>query len=441
MFNSLQVFESFIQDPAAWDMYITGRAGTGKTTDCGAIVEYCIQHDIAHVICAYTHKACRVLRTKLPAGANVVTLHSYLNKRPTLNQSATSKKQLHSNKQMAMPDQVKLIIIDEYSMVGERDYADIRALQDEDYDGNAEVKVLWLGDPYQLPPVGDTQSVQPEGNYQVLLKEIKRQAADNPLGVPIAQLVSYIEGADPEPLQASKSFVRGANLTTAFAACESDNKVLLCYTNKAVQEYNQAIAGKSEPVKGDKLWSPDLQQFVTFERVLPKASVDYIDLAFGERLVLNTKYRTLEHLLKSDLYEFCEVIDEDGNTMVYAFVFGHYTYKVLRDSLSDGATKSNNAIKLQAGNVQPTAWAKANDKHPLARARSKAWRDFLSFNDCVICLDFPHAMTVHKSQGSTYDYVFVDTQDIGQLVNTNWKLYLKLMYVALSRASKQVVTN
>lgn len=441
MFDSLKVFDKFIHDPEAWDMYITGRAGTGKTTDCGMIVEYCIQHNIEHVVCAYTHKACRVLRTKLPAGANVVTLHSYLNKRPTLNQQATSRKHLHSNQQMSTPDQVKLIIIDEYSMVGERDFADIRALQDEDYDGNAEVKVLWLGDPYQLPPVGDAQAVRPEGSYQVVLKEIKRQAKDNPLAEPIAQLVSYIEGETAEPLKANKNFERGVNLVTAFNKCESDNKVILCYTNEAVQEYNAAIAERREPVAGDKLWSPHLQQFVTFERLLPRSSVDYINLAFGEMLPLNTKYRTLEHLLKSDLYEFCEVKDEDDNIMVYAFVFGHYSYKIIRDSLSDEATKANNAIVAANRNVQPAAWAKANDKHPLARARAKGWRDFLSFNDCVICLDFPHAMTVHKSQGSTFDYVFVDTQDIGKLANTNWQMYLKLMYVALSRAAKKVFTN
>ncbi len=441
MFSSLQIFEHFIHDPEAWDMYITGRAGTGKTTDCGVIVEYCIQHNIEYVVCAYTHKACRVLKSKLPAGANVITLHKYLNKRPTLNMQATKRAQLHSNAQMSQPEKLKLIIIDEYSMVGERDYADIRALQDEDYDGNAEVKVLWLGDPYQLPPVGDAQAVKPEGDYQVMLTEIKRQAAGNPLAEPIAALVSYIEGEEAKALPANTNFVRGVDLASEFMACATDNKVLLCYTNKAVQDYNWAIAGKSEPAKGDKLWSPDLQQFVTFERVLPRSSVDYIDLAFGERLVLNTKYRTLEFLLKSDLYEFCEVSDEDGNIMVYAFVFGHYTYKTIRDSLSDIATKSNQAITTANRGVQPAAWAKANDKHPLARARAKGWRDFLSFNDCVICLDFPFAMTVHKSQGSTFDYVFVDTQDIGQLVNTNWNMYLKLMYVALSRAAKKVYTN
>lgn len=440
MSNALQVFKQFTADKEAWDMYITGRAGTGKTTDCGAIVQYCLDNNIEHVVCAFTHKACGILRTKLPKGAKVVTLHSYLNKRPVLNQQATTVKTLQSNKQMSAPEAVKLIIIDEYSMIGERDYADIRALQDEDYDGNAEVKVLWLGDPYQLPPVGDVQSVQPDGDYQVMLTEIKRQAKDNPLAEPIAQLVSFIEGKQPEPLIVSANFVRGKDLAEAYLECDSQDKVILCYTNNNVQNLNATIANRIEPKQGDRLFCPSTQAYVQYLRKLPKSSVDFVNLAYGETLALNTKYRTLEYLLKSN-YDFCEVEDEDGNILVYAYVFGHYDYKKRRDDLSVIATAANNAITSAHRSVSPSGWAKANDKEPLARARAKAWRDFLSFNDCVVCLDFPYAMTVHKSQGSTYDYVFVDTQDIGQLANTNWLLYLKLMYVAVSRAAKQVVTN
>jgi len=320
-------------------------------------------------------------------------------------------------------------------------HADVRALQDEDYDGSAEVKVLWLGDPYQLPPVGDVQAVRPEGDYQVMLTENKRRAEDNPLGEPIDLLVSFIEGAAPTPLKPNANFIRGVNLANAFEACDSESKIILCYTNMQVQALNHSIAGKPLPEEGDKLFCSSTKQFVTFLRDLPLEVVDWANLPYGgETLLLNTKYRTLEYLLKSG-HNFCEVEDEDGNILVYAYVFGHYTYKKQKEELSIVATASNQAIVSAHRGTQPAAWAKANDKDPLARRRAKAWRDFLSFNDCVVCLDFPHAITVHNSQGSTYDHVFVDTQDIGTLANTNWQLYLKLMYVALSRAAKTVTTN
>ena len=58
-----------------------------------------------------------------------------------------------------------------------------------------------------------------------------------------------------------------------------------------------------------------------------------------------------------------------------------------------------------------------------------------------MCIDFPYATTVHKSQGSTYETVLLDIKDLGICANSNYNLYLKLLYVALSRASERVFTN
>lgn len=51
----------------------------------------------------------------------------------------------------------------------------------------------------------------------------------------------------------------------------------------------------------------------------------------------------------------------------------------------------------------------------------------------------PHASTVHKSQGSTYQYCFVDLSDIGR--NTRWEEIARLVYVALTRASHTVLVT
>ena len=54
---------------------------------------------------------------------------------------------------------------------------------------------------------------------------------------------------------------------------------------------------------------------------------------------------------------------------------------------------------------------------------------------------FAHAMTIHKSQGSTYDTVYLDTEDLGMVANMDYIMYLRLLYVAVSRASNKVITN
>lgn len=432
----INTFKEFIEDEKAWDMYVTGRAGTGKTTDVAELIAYCLAADIECVVTAYTHKACGILATKMPEGANIQTLHKFLKKCPTINSDATNKKHVQQNVKTGKSAKTQILFIDEYSMIGEQDLMDIRAEQDPDYDGGPEMKVVWVGDPYQLPPVNDAQAIRPRGNYCVELTEIKRQAKDNPLGEALEQLVSFIEGAKPEPL---KGLIRNRDIVQDYVSTEHEDKVILAYTNKRVEELNESIMGRMEPEPGDKLFSPTTQHHYYFKAWEYTPSL--ITMPFGEPLMLGSKFKTLEYLVKQDIVRFAVVEDDNGEEHTFACLFGHYNYKTHLDNFKAEAAESNRAIEGEFRGYKAAGWSKANPQHPLARRRAKAWRDFLSFNDSAICLDFAHAMTVHKSQGSTYADVFLDTDDIYIAANFSFEQYLKLMYVACSRASNKVVTN
>lgn len=436
----MQTFQKFLKDDKAWDMYITGRAGTGKTTGLAELIEHCQAAELPYVVCAYTHKACGVLRSKLPQGAQVQTLHKFLKKRPGVNTEATRREAVDTNLKMGDSEKVHLLLIDEYSMIGEKDFADIGAMQDETDDGKPTLKVIWLGDPYQLPPVRDSQAVRPYGKYQVELKTIHRQGKDNPLLATLSTLVSFIEGAKPTALESSTAFVRGKCLATAYDECAHEDKVLLAYTNRRVQQLNAEIAGKLAPEEDDELFSPTNKQSYTFIGLADKPVC--ISSPFEQSKLLDhcDKYRTLSVVCDLPGVQFAELANEDGDEITAAFVFGHYDYKVIADQLKSAAAASNAAIQRQTAQ-RPAEWCKANRGHPLERTRAKAWQQFLAFNEWVMCLDFPHAQTVHKSQGSTYRTVFVDTDDIGLAAEQDYKMYLRLMYVAISRASESVITN
>lgn len=434
----LSTFKAFLADKEAWDMYVTGRAGTGKTTDVAKLVAYCIEQDIAHIVSAYTHKAVSILQSKMPKGAEFSTLHAFLGKRPTINDRATKVDHIEQSTKVKGTFKTKVLFIDEYSMIGEKDYLDILAEQDPEYTGEPALKVIWVGDPYQLPPVGDIAAVKPHGDYQVVLAEIKRQAKDNPLGQVLEQLVGNIEGKPPEPLIASSKFLRGQDLIKSYKSCKTHDKVILAYTNKNVELLNEEIQGYAQPQLSDQVYSPTTRK--PYEFVEWVANPTQIELPFGEPLLLNSKYKTLEYLIKTKV-PFARLINDDGDDVVMACIFGHYAFKCQNDELKNEAAASNKTIESAYKGYKAAGWAKANPQKPLARKRAKAWRDFLSFNECAICLDFPHAMTVHKSQGSTYDTVFVDTDDLYLAASRDFEMYLKLMYVSLSRASNMVVTN
>lgn len=429
----MQTVQEFLDDQEAWDLYITGPAGTGKTYKSADIIRLANKLEIPVMACAFTHKACGVLASKLPAGTRVETLHKFLAKRPTINIHAMQAEHITKSKVQGkgLSSEVKLLIIDEYGMVGEKDLADIRTAQDPEYKGEPLFKVVWLGDPNQLPPVGDIQAVQPRGAYQIRLTEIRR-TDKLPLLDTLATLVDYIEETKPPAaLKEHEFFVRGKDILT------EKGDIILAYTNKRVQEINELKQGYSLPKPGDKLFSPTTHKEYVFVDSI--ACPDAIDTPINGKLEIGSKYQTLEFL--HERYDFAVLEDEDGNEVVMPYVFGHYNYNVTSAQLKEQAASSNRVIEEKYRGYKAAQWAKANNTHKLARARAKAWREFLSFDDCVCCLDFDHARTVHKAQGSTFNTVLIDTNDLYICAERNFKMYLRLLYVAISRASHMVITN
>lgn len=437
------VFESFYEDKEAWDMYITGRAGTGKTTSLAKLVEICISNKISYCVCAYTHKACNVLRSKLPEGAKVKTLHSFLRKVPTINTEAKRMQELEGNKTIGLPDNYSILFIDEFSMIGEKDLMDLRALQDPHYEGMPRMKIVYLGDPNQLPPVKDQIAIVPTGEYVVTLTKIYRQAGGNELLDTLGKLADYIEGEEPAPLAPNKNFIRGLSNEDLLKEFMQDtkDKVYLTYTNENVQYLNQIIQGRVDPAYWDNVFCNQNRDTYKFHEKLDSRNVKLVTLFNKEDLVLNSKYKTLEFLIEEPSLCHFGVISDEEITYTIPYVFGTYNYKCMLDTLGKEAVDSNEAIEKEFRVANATDWVKRNPTHKLARARARAWRRYLTFKDCVWCLDFPHAMTVHKSQGSTFDNVYLDMVDLNRAAKMDFNLYLKLAYVAISRARNNVYTN
>lgn len=143
---------------------IHGYAGSGKST----LVEYLIhklglEHNVAYV--TFTGKASLVLNQK---GCSATTIHHliYEPKACVINGVPTVK----FEKVEALSARIKLIVIDESSMVSEEILKDLAGYK---------VPILAIGDPEQLPPIGKTNFLMQHCN--VFLNEIHRQAANNPI--------------------------------------------------------------------------------------------------------------------------------------------------------------------------------------------------------------------------------------------------------------------
>lgn len=211
-----------------------GYAGTGKTTLARHIAE-AVDGDVAFA--AFTGKAALVLRNKGCVGAQ--TIHSLIyrsrgvdEESPTfvLNRESTAAK-------------AKLIIIDECSMVDEDLGRDLLSFG---------TPVLVLGDPAQLPPVkggGFFTETEPD----IMLTEVHRQAADNPI---VRMSMTIREGGRLDVGEYGPSRVIRRSEVDPQLVMSADQ--VLVGMNKTRRSYNarmRQIMGRTEtvPVAGEKL--------------------------------------------------------------------------------------------------------------------------------------------------------------------------------------------
>lgn len=180
--EAIRTFSKFMQ--ASYDDWpvftLCGYAGTGKTT----LVKHLIQavqddedSDIAVRVVAPTGKAASVLRTK---GFDATTVHSFLYSprvqiRRDDDGNEIGQELLFELKIPDMRYDTRLIVVDEASMVDGEMATDLRTLR---------VKILAIGDPFQLSPVRPYGGLRPLLDAErpdAMLTEVTRQAHDSPV--------------------------------------------------------------------------------------------------------------------------------------------------------------------------------------------------------------------------------------------------------------------
>lgn len=211
-----------------------GYAGTGKTTLARHIAE-AVDGEVAFA--AFTGKAALVLRNKGCVGAQ--TIHSLIYRSRGVDEESPT---FVLNRESAAA-KAKLIIIDECSMVDEDLGRDLLSFG---------TPVLVLGDPAQLPPVkggGFFTEAEPD----IMLTEVHRQAADNPI---VRMSMTIREGGRLAVGDYGQSRVIRRSEVDPQLVMSADQ--VLVGMNKTRRNYNarmRQIMGRTEtvPVAGEKL--------------------------------------------------------------------------------------------------------------------------------------------------------------------------------------------
>jgi len=372
--------------PNARYVTLTGGSGVGKTT---VIKEFINQWELLkqldpitfkadniHVT-ATTNKAADVLRKNL--GRNVSTIHSLL----------TLTVQRGKAVQRGIPNvsESDIIIVDEASFI------DDQLLQ---YIHKANVRVVFVGDECQLKPVNAdiAQVFLPSFCVQVKLSTVMRQAENSAIQrLSYAMREAVISGEYPEAdvnnreifWLAPDEFLRA--FTDDCMQYPTGHVRALAWTNNTANNYNlnamQACTGRTE-------------------------------MQVGDLVTVNSMVQTRQAKFATD-------------SVVEITRLGQWETDargvISRNVQLDGYGWFRQAESLKELDIS----LEALPDHEATYHRLSTYVD----------LRYMYASTVNKAQGSTYEIVYVDLNDIAQCRDKDQ--VIRMVYVAASRAKTKLV--
>lgn len=372
-----------------------GYAGTGKTTSARHIVD---ELGIKAAYAAYTGKAAYVLRSKGCDGASTLhaliyqpvealrqevdDLRAQLDAEPDPDMRAALERAIEIEEdKLGSPDfilrsntplkKVSLLVVDEVSMVNEDLAVDLLSFG---------VKLLVLGDPAQLPPVGgDGYFTSGEPDY--LLTEIHRSALDSPV-TRLATAVRHSQDDDP---------------TLGIPGLDGDSGRIGRITPGQVGAFDQVLVGTNR-VRWQAIHL--LRELAGRSTAAPEP---------GDRIMILANSRDFD-------------VFNGQQFKVIAATPGHLGDRYYLRVVDDAGT-SRRLVVWASG------FRDLDGEREAARQRRGP----------VVAATFAQAVTVHKAQGSQWDRVLVvDESEVTAKYNgpsgaRRW------LYTAVTRAAKQVV--
>ena len=343
----------------------------------------------------------------------------------------------------------KFCIIDEASMLNQALF-DLIA----EKTSQGRVRVLFVGDYAQLPPVGEIKSpvfFNPDIEMHEFTK-IERQNDSNPLGFIYDVLRNNLDEPDGGFLRKSKinSIGEGIYFTLdklefrdlvlqKFSSEEFKNDINYCkliawrnetisYSNKFIRE---KIIGKDAPIieVGDVIMGYRTITTKSQNYNIIENSADY-KITERDELTINKYgisgyYVTIREDLGSNKYKYERVFVVNTHDEPNAFNYGEL-HDIYRDQAKINKKLWNIYYDFRRDNVILTN---------ITKHRSG---DYRGNNDVIVKdIDYGFAITIHKSQGSTYNHVFCLETDIN--ANTIIREKNKLKYVAFTRPTTSAV--
>lgn len=363
---------------------LSGSAGTGKTT---VVCEYARTRNRPVILTAPTHKAVKVLHSKLADKVSrrteFMTLHSFLGIKRNLNYK-TGLVEFVPDKYANLRSNCT-VIIDEASMIS----TDLLTYVKESA-GRYNNRFIFVGDHKQLNPVGE--EISPVFDLEipeVRLNTILRQAEENDniwLSNNLKHLLTREDG---------KNF-RWGNLEDAYELLVDSNGTdkakFITWTNDTITKINKEVR----------------------KRIYE----DPAEFELGEIILFKEQYESKDSMnvyINNHEVEVTKIEEDICNIYGYDIFYINNDIRILKN-------KDKHRFKKDLADLSRKCVL-----------REENWTTFYKMKETYAQIQYNHAITVHKSQGSTYGTGIVNISEM--LRNPNLEEKRRMIYTALTRTS------
>lgn len=397
----------------SWDdnriLDLQGFAGTGKTFGISILVKALRKRNIKVKITTPTHKSLGVALNMLrKEGINIEgsTIHSHLSLKQVPANKPNIDYILKMDPKAKLAKKVDLLIVDESSMVSDELYKYVL----EHLDSGGTQCVLFVGDPAQLLPVdGDKNPIYSNRKIEhYKLTEVVRQAKNNPiifLATEIREAIDKNKTMNIKKLFTEVPFISNIevyeDMKTWMGEYIKDkntykDKQMIAFSNKTVDAYNEFI-------RSFEYQSNNLDYLINNENVIMQNMVT----EGKEVLYRNGETVTVINPVKKQ---------EDGMTI--------WCY---------------NGVKT----VDPVSVDKYNqikeDLKNKAIKDKKMWFLYYQFIEKYTEIKRIYACTLHKSQGSGWNNVYLNIDETLNYMNfVGRDMVYRLLYVGLTRTIQDI---
>lgn len=427
-----------------WRYTLNGAAGTGKTTIVKEFINRIniSKHRIA--VSAPTHKAKKVIQDATDFKAQ--TIQKLLGLRPNVDlDNFNPHKPVFDQLGEPTIGRFKMLIIDEASMINTKAFELIEKMAT-----NSKVKVLFMGDSYQLPPINEIISSVFKGSENIsTLTTVVRQETTNPMVKPLKLMREDIKFNSFNALEYMKNEKTLEFNNTGFKTYASFDKVeknsfgveLLNFYRSTEFAYNKNhIKFLSYTNDNVEHWSEGLRKALLKDEA--KNLINVGEVLMGYKTLLHKKTNT-NIIENSEDYIVTFVEPQTSEQGLKGFYVGlknlegferavfivdtnnpetEDLYKARVANLIKDAEMDKRAWKFYYGFVEKHLSLKTY-KYPAPLQ----WKTLISKD-----LYYGYGMTIHKSQGSTYDNVAINISNT--YINKKVAERNRLIYVAASRA-------